>query len=218
MKPASFSIITNYERCPHTRWHHLRDSPQAPSGAAADEGNARHKEAELYLTGRGPLPEWPHFKEELHALRQMAVKNDPPVAVEQLWAFNSSWQIVPYAQAWVVIKADVAVPALGFAYDWKTGKDSPVSHGFQAGLYAVGVANVANLSGAKVTINMAYLKTGKIKPYTFNEARFASTQASWTRRINKMWIDDQLLPKPSPANCKYCNYRRVCEYSVRPDD
>jgi CRISPR/Cas system-associated exonuclease Cas4 (RecB family) len=222
MKPASFSVITAYERCAYTRWHHLQGSPRVEAAADGPQakGNAIHAEAENYLKGNGPVPEWPHFQNTLINIRRSEWE---ALAIEQLWCFDADWKPCSYNEAWVVAKADVAVrvvPGVAIGWDWKGGKPSEVKHGFQAGLYAVAMDRYwfADDAGpVLIDVNMAYVPTGKLQPYNFNRARLDSTRAKWTRRIEKMMADEQLLPNPTPSNCKYCDYRATCQYSVRPE-
>jgi CRISPR/Cas system-associated exonuclease Cas4 (RecB family) len=213
MKPASFSVVIGYEKCPYTRRLHLEGVPQLvdedPNSPLA-RGDRTHAEAEAYLKKGGPMPDWRYHRAELTHL----INAKDLLEVEQNWYFNERWEPVGrYKEAWVVMKLDVVIPAWGTLIDWKTGKPNEIKHMFQAQLYAVG-ADALYPGRESWLTQFFYLDIGKEKSCTLHADQIVKARAKWTHRIGLMMANNKLLPRPSVSACKWCNYRHVCEYSV----
>lgn len=168
MRPASFSVVCGYDRCPFTRRLHLEgvrqyEDPDSP----IERGNKMHAEAEAFLKGKGPMPTWAYHSEELAHLNNAR----DLLTIEDAWYFDENWEPVGrYADAWVVMKLDVIIPAWGTLIDWKSGKPSEVKHMFQAQLYAVG-ADARYPGKQEWLVQFFYLDMGKEKSCTFAPTR-----------------------------------------------
>lgn len=212
IKSWSFSILMNYEQCPH--WALLKlihKLPEPFKSEAALRGESVHQQYEHYLKKTGQRPECSGFIQNL--LDQIP---DTPDIIEDNWGFNDQWQPTPWRNAWLRMKLDLAwvTNETTHIVDFKTGKKqgNEIKHTWQGQLYACGAHSI--LQNPTYKVEFWYLDRDQILPITVHAQQIPRLRESWTRRATKMLEDTTFKPIPNKSNCRFCSMKDHCEFTV----
>lgn len=203
----SFSALTHYETCPHRRRLMLEGHKDAGT-EASQRGNDLHDQIETYFKTPllNPVEGLP-FAEEFSGLKAQTFK------VEELWGLDDQWTPIDWRDAWCRMKLDLCIPGgeETVVFDWKSGKPHKLKHTQQGSLYLIGAA--AYHPAESYRYEFWYIDSGEtLKSKATTPAQVDALKKSWERRVEKMFGDRVLMPKPNKWSCKYCGYREACKY------
>lgn len=239
----SFSLYNTYKKCPLKAKLNAIDKIKEPSNEAMARGNDVHKLCEDYVkseitlaqlkskakqVSKNPwdptdwLPELTRMRKVYANRKKLQVTAMQP-AVEDTWAFTSSWSETvwnDWVNCWVRIKLDVGefqeldglivyVPT-----DWKTGRfyeNQNDEYVEQLELYAL-AAMLIHPHVDEVRPRLAYVDQGIIfpdpeDPLVFKRSDLESLKKLWAKRTKPMLNDTTFAPRPGDY-CKYCYYRK----------
>lgn len=216
----SYSVYTSYMKCPLSVCFEKikRIRMVEPPNPAFEKGNAIHKFAEDYISGKlkaAPiLPELNSVKERLGKYRKAKAK------VEQDWAFTKSFlptQWNNWADCWLRIKVDVCheekQPPLVQITDWKSGRVYE-EHKQQRSLYALGGLQLVELGlladgdkDVKVVAEHLYTDTTQSATETYSMKDLKPLKREWMSRIKQM-MSDTRYPAKTGFHCRYCKFRK----------
>jgi PD-(D/E)XK nuclease superfamily len=232
----SFSRYKDYVQCPlKFACKHLMKWKE-PGNAAMDRGTAIHKLAEDFTQGKiTKLPkELSNFKEEFNRLAKKYKQKPGTVSVEGEWAFNRSWEPVPWfggVQVYARIKLDVfefVAENVGEITDHKTGQhraEQEDEYVEQLQLYALAsFRKFPTLVAARPRI--LYLDHGKTYPADaigeqtepleyFKKKDEKNLVKLWDKKVLPMFTDTRFAPTAN-SKCHWCHYRKAnggpCKY------
>lgn len=217
----SYSVYTSYMKCPLQICFEKikRIRIEEPPNPAFIKGNALHKFAEEYVSGKLPAktiaPNLKSVEARLRAFRKMKAM------VEQDWAFTKTFlptQWNNWADCWLRIKVDVCAVTekpqpLVHITDWKSGKVYD-EHKQQRSLYALGGLQLVELGllagGAKdvkVVAEHLYTDTTQSATEEFTMKDLKPLKNEWLSRIKQMMSDTTYRPKTG-FHCRYCKFRK----------
>lgn len=212
LKSWSHSRLMDFESCRLKAWlkHGARIPDPRPS-PAADRGTAIHTACEYYVQGKADIThEMRHFKDEFIALRRHFAAGN--VSLEGEWGFSRDWKPVPYAGAWLRMKADATVhltPAHGVVVDYKSGKKfgNEIKHGEQLQLYSLAVF----LREPKIellTAELWYLDQNDLTQLTIKRQQAIVRYLKNFDKRGRMLTDcTKWMPTPNALSCKWCPYK-----------
>jgi hypothetical protein len=218
MKPVawSYSSLTNYEQCPKKfyRTKVKKDIPD-PMGKAALWGTRVHKDLELRIKDKTPLPFGVTKYESLCA----KIESSPGrVFTETQYALTSSFKQTSWfaKDVWVRCIVDVGVNngANALILDWKTGKIKPQSD--QLKLFAA-VTFHTEPEVEKVSTGFVWLKDSKIVKENYTRAQLPEIWQEFMPRVRRLEIaheENKWEAKPSGLCGKWCPVTS-CEHNGR---
>lgn len=220
----SYSRYVDFKLCPFkAKLKHL-DKIQEPANDAMLRGTAIHKLAEDYIKGDiKRLPkELAKLKDDVNFLKKQFKKMVQGAAIEETWAFTSSWDRTTWndwVKCWVRIKLDAAhfeSPTVLVVTDWKTGKyrpDDQAEYLEQLELYALG-GFLIYPHVETVRPRLGYLDHGIMYPseeqgvIEFSRGKdFKTLQTRWDKRVKPMMIATTFPTRPN-NKCRFCFYRK----------
>lgn len=218
IKTCSYSRLAVYEKCPHhAKLAFVDKLPEPPADpkkeSPLDRGTRIHGYAEQYIRGDiNILPsDLDKFDDEFEELREKY--EDSKVAVEELWCFDDTWELVPnddWNNIWLRIKGDAIVFGEDSVtlIDFKTGKrdNNEVKHFDQVGLYAL-AASVKYPDPVMFHCELWYLDHGEVTRHDFARIDLQRRFIKYNERLLNMTKATQFPPKPNIHTCRFCPYK-----------
>ena len=169
------------------------------------------------------IPDWndkifPKFKDAFEMLQERYAEGK--VELEGEWAFDKDWGITDWKapDAWCRMKLDALYwesDTSALVIDYKTGKKfgNEISHAQQGMIYAVGTfLRYEQLEFIEVAF--WYLDHNDTTKQRYSREQAMQFLPRITDRATIMTTDTELAPKPSPSNCKFCDFAKneSCEW------
>jgi len=142
--------------------------------------------------------------------------------VEENWGFDIDWTPVDFSaeNVWTRGSLDAlwhTSPTTATGFDWKSGKRYPVKHIQQEQLYAAYSFNKFSTL-EELTFSFGYADEKATYPQnttarTYTRVAAMKLQRGFHARGLRMTTDETFKPRPSPVNCKWCDYREDCEWA-----
>ena len=207
----------------YSRWSTYSDCPQRAKfayvepykskykdldkpGPAMARGSKIHSEAELYVTGEGPITKnISLFRQELDDARSAGGR------AEEEWAFTSSWKPCGWFSkdppAWCRIKVDLVWTDDNAAtiVDHKTGQIRQQHEG-QLSLYALGA--FVQLGVEEVSAELWYLDHGEIRDLVWTRDDLPDLHSEWEDKTTPMLTDTRFRPNPG-NHCRWCPFSKA---------
>ena len=210
----SYSKLLDFEQCKlRYKLKHIDRVPEEKS-TAADRGTAIHQMAEDFVGGKTKsLPtELLKFDDDFLALRNR--NSNGLVSLEGEWAFDSSWEPVPYKTGWLRMKADAVAfnenRTQAIVIDYKTGKKwgNELKHGEQTQLYSLATA-IRNPTVKTIIAELWYLDKDELTTVTYSREQAISFVKGFDKRA--MRIDHAhetgvFEASPNQVSCQWCSY------------
>lgn len=225
----SYSRYSKYTECPAAAKYKFIDKREEPGSAAMDRGDAIHKLAEAYVSGKLPkhsdsmIP----FDKQFKALEKSKFKKLPAELekftgefaelkaskplVEEMWCFKSDWAETVWNDwngIWCRIKTDAVCTDGDTAYviDHKTGKNRG-GYTEQMSLYGLG-AFLKFPHIKKVVAQLWFLDSGDVVPAEFEAKDLKPLQKDWEKKVKPMLNDTMFAPRPGNA-CRFCHFKKA---------
>lgn len=212
----SYSALTAYEQCPK-RFYHTRiskDTPDPP-GESAKWGSQVHKDLELRIANKTPLP---HHLEKLEPLCAKIEASPGKVLAETKHCLNANFRPTEYfaKDAWVRAVIDVAVinGSNAINLDWKTGK---INHDSAQLKLSAAITMAAEPEVEKVSTGFVWLKDNKIVKEAYTRAQIPEIWQEFLPRVKRLELaheKDRWEAKPSGLCKAYCPVTK-CEHNGR---
>lgn len=238
----SFSLYNTYKQCPLKAKFNALDKIKEPGNDAMQRGNDVHKLCEDYIKGlitkaqlktgaaltksrpwdfKSTLPELDRLR-KVYANRNRLAAHAMQPAVEDTWAFTSSWdQTVwnDWINCWVRIKLDVGEffkegkSIIYVPTDWKTGQfkdEKNEEYLEQLELYALAALlihpHVDEVRPRLVYVDQDIEYPNPEQPLSFKRKDLAALKKLWEKRTKPMLNDTRFAPRPGNY-CRFCFYR-----------
>lgn len=231
LKTASFSRLTEFEKCPYRAKLKFIDKvpePERPlkpgqTEQPNDRGTRVHQAAETYIQSNIELiPELHTFRPEYDRLR--ALYQEGKVSVEGEWGYTDAWQPTAWfsSDVWLRVKLDAMVrlsDTHAVVIDLKTGRKSgnEIKHGDQVLLYKLAAAfRYPELE--QITAELWYSDADDITTTTASREQVMKHFKRFNDRFQRMTSATEFPAKPNKFNCMYCLYgpkgSGVCKVGV----
>ncbi len=219
----SLSRLQTYEDCPYKAYcSYILKIPYV-RGPAQIRGEAIHKMAEDYLTGktRTLKAELANYTEEFKRCRGAAKDPDAIMDVEQQWGLDRNWQPTSWfgKDTWCRVVLDLSIyhDTHLKMVDHKTGRAYD-KHPEQMEIYAIAGFNRFP-EALTVSGEMWYLDQPQtvVPPLNIEFTRddLPGLEKKWERRAKPLLSDKRFAPKPGPQ-CRWCDYQKAkggpCKY------
>lgn len=205
IKNWSYSAFQTWSSCAAKYKYSRIDRLPEPPSPAMERGNSIHLKCESYLKGTlyGMPPEMEKFREEFQELKARGA------VAEQDWAFDRSWEPVPWKEGWLRGKADAHLVEGDTLYivDFKTGGIYD-AHKSQGELYSVmGYCMYPEVKNFHV--EFWYLDKDSLgnSPFTYSLKTVKKMGARWNERALQMMDETEFNPYPSKDGCRWCPFR-----------
>ena len=216
---ASYSRVVVFEQCKFRamlQYDQKIPEPDRPLPAgktehANDRGTRIHTEAELFVTGKGPMTQGlRHFIPEFEKLQRLYAAGS--VSLEGEWGHARDWEPCDWRSAWLRMKLDALVhlsKTKAVVIDYKSGAmfGNEVKHAEQGNLYVL-AAFLRHPELEEVIVEFWYLDQNEITTRKFRRDQALRFKRSWDTRFNKMTTCDDFPASPSIYACRYCWYSK----------
>jgi len=202
----SYSRAADYAQCPlRFKLKHI-DKIQEPPSAAMARGRDIHKEAELFVLGKGPLTDSLKKFEDL--VTELAAF--PGVAAELKAGFTRHWKKTGYfaKDVWLRAVFDIFLPYAddtALVADFKTGKRY-ASNDEQVELFALAAMCFAP-NVKTVETRLWYLDTGEEEIAEFDATQRDALISKWEAKVAPMFNDSVFAPRPNDK-CRFCHFSK----------
>lgn len=231
----SASGLKTYEQCPHRLHKSKIEKIKVEQHPAAARGTAIHDLAERFVDGTWGsmddevarfIPEWdqkifPKFSDSFEMLQEEYTNGK--VELEGDWGFDKDWEIAAWMapNVWARMKLDALhwqSDTSASVIDYKTGRKfgNEMAHATQGMIYAVGTF-MRFPALEFIEVSFWYLDHAATTVQRYSRAQAMQFLPRITDRATIMTTDTQLEPKPSPNNCKWCDFAKneTCEWRFR---
>ena len=218
IKAWSFSALEVFEKCAYRAFLSKVEKIPTESSPALERGNRVHEAIEHYIQGQSDIliKEVKSHRGYIDDLRKLYAEGS--VMIEDEWAYDTEWSVTEYrtSDAWCRMKLDAMInedETTATVVDWKTGQKYGLKHSQQGQLYAIG-AFLMFPKLQNITVIFKYTDRNEEleKVYSRDEAMYFLPK--WTERGRRMTSATEFPPSPSPFNCKWCDYKDHCEWSL----
>jgi hypothetical protein len=189
VKPVawSYSALTAFENCPKAFYHtRVAKDVKDPPGETAMWGQRVHKDLELRLKNKTPLPE--HL-EKFEPLCAKIEASPGRVFAETKYCLNASLKPTEYfaKDAWVRAVIDVGVvnEPNAINLDWKTGK---IKHDSLQLQLSAAIMMAAEPKVEKVSTGFVWLKDNKVVKETYTRAQVPAIWQEFLPRVRRLEI------------------------------
>jgi len=223
LKSWSYSTYNTFQKCPKQIYYKKvlkepeppRKIPEGKTEDALTRGSRIHDAAELYVTeGLELIPELHQFRIGFEAIRELQKNPDIDFAVEEDWAFTSSWTPTGWRSddAWLRMKVDLLAIKDNEAIliDYKTGRKhgNEIAHMTQAQLYQLGTF-IRYPEIDHIIVEFWYTDVGEISKSKFRREFGTKFMPLFNEKGNAITNEVRFDPKPSAFACKYCPYGSI---------
>jgi CRISPR/Cas system-associated exonuclease Cas4 (RecB family) len=222
--PWSPSKLSCYEQCPRQAKYKFIEKRPDPGSAAMQRGNEIHNKLEEYVRGIDEVfpTEAKKVKSLVNKLRteykKKRVRVELKVGFDKNWGKLKDWMD---PDCWLRMKIDVLhleSAAATKVIDWKTGRFKPEDPAYNDQLNIYATAALSLGFGTRTTASLVFTDCGEevIRDAgTLNRGQLPVVQASWEKRIKKMFADTKHPPRPG-RYCKWCPFSQndggPCEF------
>jgi hypothetical protein len=216
----SHSAINMFETCAK-RYYHQRVTKEVKDegGEASKHGERVHKQLELRLKYKTPLPEETASYEPIcHSIERAASSNGSSLITEHELTLSEKLQVTGWwdADAWLRAKLDVVIhrPPSALIFDWKTGKRK---RDFDQLDLSAAMLLMCDPEIMEVRTAFIWLKDNKtdMNPRVWMRHDLPELMLKLLPRIRRieLALESGNWPAKPSGLCRYCPARFICEYA-----